>query len=172
MYNTPMKVWQRLGVIPYLLLGLGLFFIGFTALDYIVNNFWPIETTRLDLIRATTLDRVDVTSLLDASNTELIIAFLAVIVVLTTGLVLPLAYFLNKRFGRYADERFGESSATPFWVVLRQAMGVGFWAAFCVWLQMNRALGVAAALLVAGVLVLFEVLLQIRARAALVTYHP
>ena len=38
--------------------------------------------------------------------------------------------------------------------------------AFCLWLQMNRTLGVAVAALVAAVLILFEVVLQIRARAA------
>jgi magnesium-transporting ATPase (P-type) len=167
-----MRIFQRMGVFPYLLLGIGLFVIGLMAFEYVVNNFWPVDTTRLDLIRATALDRADAAILLEAANPELIIAFLATILVMATGLALPLAYFLNKRFGRYADERFGESSATPFLVILRQAMGVGFWAAFCVWLQMNRAFGLAAALLVAGVLILFEMLLQIRTRAASVSSSP
>lgn len=164
-----MRILQRLGVFPYLLLGIGLAAIGFMALEYVVNNFWPIDTARLDLIRATALDRADATTLLEASNPELIIAFLATILVIITGVTLPLTYFLNKRFAHYVDERFGESSTTPFLVILRQAMGVGFWAAFCIWLQMNRAFGLAAALLVAAVLVLFELLLQIRTRAAAVT---
>ncbi|GIK55124.1 MAG: hypothetical protein BroJett015_07870 [Chloroflexota bacterium] len=163
-----MRILQRLGVIPYLLLGIGLFIIGYMALEYVVNNFWPIDINRLDLIRATALDRVDAPTLLDAANNELIIAFLATIMVMVTGLTLPLAYFLNKRFGRYADERFRESTTAPFLVVLRQSMGLGVWAAFCIWLQMNRAFGIAAALLVAGVLILFELLLQIRTRAAAV----
>ncbi len=163
-----MKILQRMGVLPYLLLGLGLFFIGFVALEYVVNNFWPIDTNRLDLVRATALDRVDAASLLEAANNELILVFLATIMLMATGLVLPFAYFLNKRFGHYADERFGASTSTPFLVVLRQSMGAGFWAAFCIWLQMNRAFGIAAALLVAGVLILFELLLQIRTRAAAV----
>ncbi len=163
-----MKILQRMGASPYLLLGIGLFIIGFMALEYVVNNFWPIDINRLDLVRATALDRVDAPTLLEAANSELIFAFLATILVMVTGLVLPFAYFLNKRFGRYVDERFGESTATPFLVVLRQSMGAGFWAAFCLWLQMNRAFGIAAALLVAGVLILFELLLQIRTRAAAV----
>lgn len=161
-----MKILQRMGILPYLILGLALFFIGFTAVEYIVNNYWPIDVSRLDLIRATALGRADAPALMAASSTELILVFLTMILIMVTGLTLPLAYFLNKRFSRYADERFGESSATPFLVVLRQAMGVGFWAAFCVWLQMNRALGLAAMLLVAAVLILFEMLLQIRTRAA------
>lgn len=164
-----MKILQRMGVIPYLLLGTGLFIIGFIALEYVVNNFWPIDTARLDLVRAAALDRADAATLLEAANNELIFAFLATILIMATGISLPFAYFLNKRFGRYADERFGASSTAPFLVVLRQSMGVGFWAAFCVWLQMNRAFGLAAALLVAGVLVLFELLLQIRTRAAAVS---
>jgi hypothetical protein len=163
-----MKILQRMGVIPYLLLGVGLFFIGFVALEYVVNNFWPIDTNRLDLVRATALDRVDAASLLEAANNELILVFLATIMLMATGLALPIAYFLNKRFGRYADERFGASTSAPFLVVLRQSMGAGFWVAFCIWLQMNRAFGIAAALLVAGVLILFELLLQIRTRAAAV----
>jgi uncharacterized membrane protein (UPF0136 family) len=45
-------------------------------------------------------------------------------------------------------------------------MWVGSWAAFCVWLQMNRTLGLAVAILVAVVLILFEMLLQLRQRTA------
>ncbi len=163
-----MRVLQRLGMLPYLLLGMALFIIGFMALEYVVNNFWPIDINRLDLVRATALDRVDAATLLGAANSELIFVFLTTIMLMMTGLALPFAYFLNKRFGRYADERFGASTATPFFVVLRQSFGVGVWTAFCVWLQMNRAFGIAAALLVAGVLILFELLLQIRTRAAAV----
>lgn len=155
-------------MLPYLLLGMALFIIGFMALEYVVNNFWPIDINRLDLVRATALDRVDAATLLGAANSELIFVFLTTIMLMMTGLALPFAYFLNKRFGRYADERFGASTATPFFVVLRQSFGVGVWTAFCVWLQMNRAFGIAAALLVAGVLILFELLLQIRTRAAAV----
>lgn len=162
-----MKILQKLGVTPYLLLGIGLAFIGFSAWLYITNSFFPFNPEqRLDLVRALGLDRADAPSLLEAASAELLIAFLGAIFLFATGIALPLAYFLNKRFGEYADERFGESTATPFLVVLRQAIGVGFWASFCIWLQMNRAFGLAAALLVAFVLILFELLLQIRTRAA------
>lgn len=163
---------QRLGVLPYLLLGVGLCFIGVMALNYLVNNFWPFDAARLDLVRATALDRADAPALMESANMEILLAFLAAVLVTMTGVALPIAYFLNKRFGRYADERFGQSTAAPFLVVLRQSMGVGLWAAFCIWLQMNRALGLAAALLVGTVLVLFELLLQIRTRAASVSNLP
>ena len=53
-----------------------------------------------------------------------------------------------------------------FLLLLRQSMWVALWVGFCVWLQMNRALGIAVATLVAVVIVLFEILLQIRTRAA------
>lgn len=164
-----MKFIQKMGVIPYLLLGIGLAFIGFTAWLYITNSFFPFDPDqRLDLVRSVGLGRADAATILEASSSELIFAFLATIFLMITGIALPFAYFLNKRFGKYADERFGESSSTPFLVVLRQAIGVGFWASFCLWLQMNRAFGFAAALLVAFVLILFELLLQIRTRVATV----
>jgi uncharacterized membrane protein (UPF0136 family) len=44
-------------------------------------------------------------------------------------------------------------------------MWVGLWVAFCIWLQMNRTLGLAVALLVAAVFVMFEFLIQVRTRA-------
>ena len=81
--------------------------------------------------------------------------------VAVTGLVLPLAYYLNKRFGK------GESS--HFLVVVRQAMWLGIWVAACIWLQMNRTLGLGVALLVAAVLFTVEVLLQVRTRAAAIS---
>lgn len=167
-----MKFGQRLGIFPYLLLGIALIAIGYVALQYVTNNFWPIDTDRLDLIRAAAQGRADAVSLLEAPSHELIFAFLAMVLIMATGAILPLAYFLNKRFGRLVDERFGASSATPFLVILRQAMGAGFWLAFCVWLQMNRALGVGVALLVAAILILFEMLLQIRNRAATFSHTP
>jgi hypothetical protein len=48
-------------------------------------------------------------------------------------------------------------------------MWIGFWVSFCLWLQMNRMLGVAVALLVAAVLILFEFIVQIRTRASQVS---
>lgn len=167
-----MKFSQRLGIFPYLMLGIALMAIGYVAIQYVVNNFWPVDTSRIDLIRAVAQGRADAVSLLEAPSHELIFAFLAMVLVMATGAILPIAYFLNKRFGRLVDERFGASSATPFLVILRQAMGVGFWLAFCVWLQMNRALGIGVALLVAAILVLFEMLLQIRNRAASFGHAP
>lgn len=168
-----MKIFQRLGVIPYLLLGVGLAFIGLSAWFYIANSFFPFNPEqRLDLVRSVGLDRVDSATILEAASAELIIAFLGSVFLFVTGIALPIAYFLNKRFGKYADERFGESSSTPLLVVLRQAIGGGFWVSFCVWLQMNRAFGFAAALLVAFVLILFELLLQIRTRATSVPSNP
>ncbi|MBE2202022.1 MAG: hypothetical protein IAE79_25665 [Anaerolinea sp.] len=156
MYNQPMRnYWQRLGVLPSVALGAGLLFIGLTTLNHIINTWWPIDVARIDLIRDTVLDRADATTLLQAANVEVLIAFLGMVLVSVTGLALPLAYFLNKRFGR-------QTTFPPFLVTLRQAMWIGLWAAFCVWLQMNRMFGLAIAVLVATFFLLFEVLLQIR----------
>ncbi|MEZ4646766.1 MAG: hypothetical protein R3E31_29240 [Chloroflexota bacterium] len=162
MYNQAMqKYWQKLGVLPSLALGAGLLFIGLITLNHIVNNWWPIDVARVDLIRDTVLNRADPAALLEAANTEVLVAFLGAVLVSITGLALPLAYFLNKRFGR-------QTTFPPFLVTLRQAMWIGLWGAFCVWLQMNRTFGLAIATLVAFVFLLFEVLLQIRTQTATV----
>ncbi|MDX1636313.1 MAG: hypothetical protein R3280_16865 [Marinobacter sp.] len=150
---------RRLGAIPFVLLGLGLLFLGVLALNHVVNNFWPFDVERLDLIRATARAQVDASSLLEATNLEILLAFLAAIMVAVTGLVLPLVYYLNKRLRP-------PEWAPSYLLVLRQAMWVGLWVAFCVWLQMNRTLGPAVILLVAAVLIIFEVLLQVRTRAS------
>lgn len=154
------EMFERLGIVPYLILGGGLLLLGLMAMNHIVDNWWPFDVERLDLVRATALDQVDPASLMAAANKEIILAFLSAVIVTATGLALPVAYFLNWRFGTSQN-----GSAPHFLVVLRQAMWVGFWVSFCMWLQMNRLLGVAVAILVAGVLVLLEVLLQIRTRA-------
>lgn len=152
------SIIHRLGVIPYLLLGAGLLVLGLLAINHIVDNFWPFDVQRLDLLRATALDQIDAPAILEAANLEILLAFLAAVLMSVTGLMLPLAYFLNRRFDRrYPNPRF--------LLVLRQSMWVGLWIAFCVWLRMNRTLGLAVVLLVAVVLVLFEVLLQLRTRA-------
>ena len=158
------KSFARLGITPYLLLGFGLLILGLMAMNHIVDNWWPFDVTRLDLVRATAIDQVDPASLMDAANTEIILAFLSAVLVAATGIALPIAYFLNRRFGRSK-----ESLNPHFLVVLRQAMWIGFWVSFCMWLQMNRMLGIAVAILVAGVLILLELLLQIRTKATTVS---
>lgn len=145
-----------LGVLPYLLLGLGLAVLGLMAMNHIVDNWWPFDVARLDLVRATAVDQVDPTSLMEAANLEIIFAFLSATLVAATGIALPIAYFLNRRFG----------AARPLFLnVLRQSMWVGFFVAFCLYLQMNRMFGIAVALLVAAVLILFEFVVQLRMRA-------
>jgi hypothetical protein len=148
--------FQRLGILPYLVIGFGLLALGLMAMDHIVDNWWPFDVARLDLVRATAVDQVDPASLMNAANLEIIFAFLSAILVAATGIALPTAYFLNKRF----------SATKPVFLnVLRQSMWVGFWVAVCTYLQMNRMLGIAIALLVAGVFILFEFVVQARMRA-------
>jgi hypothetical protein len=156
-YNWNMERFSgRLGFLPMLLVGAALFLVGILAVNHIVNNFWPIDVARLDLIRDTAVGEAEATSLLRAANIEVILAFLAGVWIAASGLVLPLASYLNLRFGNEASSHW--------FVALRQAMWVGIWVAFCTWLQINRSLGIGVALLVAVVLVIFEVLLQIRSR--------
>lgn len=154
------KLISRLGVVPYLLVGAGLLLVGLLALNHITENLWPIDVARLDLIRSTALDQVEATTLLRSADLEIVFAFLAAVLITVTGLVLPVAFVLNRRFGR--------SPSHSFLVVLRQAMWVGLWVAFCGWLQMQRSLGLGVAALSAIVLIIVEVLLQVRNRAAVV----
>lgn len=157
---------QKLGVWPALLLGVGLLLIGITTLEVIINNWWPIDVARLDLLRGLTLGQADAAMLLDAVNIEILAAFLGAIFITTTGIAMPLAFVINKRVHILANQQLGQSITPGFWVTLRQASSFGIWATFCVWLQMNRTLGLAVALLVAFILVLFELLLQVRTRTA------
>ena len=151
---------KRLGIVPYLVLGFALAALGVMAMNHAVDNWWPFDVARLDLVRATALDQVDPAALMESANFDIIFAFLCAIIAAATGIALPIAYFLNKRFG---------AESPHFLVVLRQSMWVGFWVSFCLYLQMNRMLGVAVALLVGAVLVLFEFIVQVRTRATRVS---
>ncbi len=157
---------DRFGFISAVILGALLIALGLLAMEYVVNNWWPIDINRLDLVRAAAEGRADAASLLEAANLEIILVFLATVLTAVTGLALPIAYLLNRRFTAYTDQRFGRIESSRLMVALRQAMAVGIWVSFCLWLQMNRAFGVAVALLVAAVLILFEILMQIRSRTA------
>lgn len=166
MYNVPMQRFvRRLGVVPVMMLSAGLFLLGVLAVDRIVNTMWLFDVTRIDLARAVVQQRADAPTLLAAANGEILVAFLASVVVTFTGLGMVPIYYLNKRLNP-PDLR---DQPPVFLSVVRQSLFVGLWAAFCVWLQMNRTFGVAVALLAAAVLVLFEMVLQIRNRAAAVT---
>lgn len=151
---------RRLVTIPFLAIGAGLAAAGLMAINYIVNSYWPIQAQqRLDLVREAANDTASAARLLEAAQIDILFVFFLLIAVTVAGIFLPLVYYLNKRF------RHGRLEATP--VIFRQAFWVGLFAAFCLWLQMNRTFGLAVAFLVIGVLVLFEVLLQVRSRAGL-----
>ena len=146
---------HRLGVVPVLILSIGLFLLGALAIDRVVNT----------LARAVVQQRAEAPTLLAAANGEILVAFLASVIVAFTGLAMVPMYYVNKRFNPpgFRDQ------PPVFLSVLRQSLFVGLWAAFCVWLQMNRTFGLAVAVLAAAVLVLFEIVLQIRNRASAVT---
>ena len=155
------KFSLRLGPLPFLTIGAGLVVLGVLFLNHIVNNLWPIDVSSIGLVRATALDQAEPTALLYAANKEIILAFLGGLLIVVTGLMLPVAQLLNIRFSR-------TGSASPF-VVLRQAMWGAIGVVFCTWLQMNRTLSLGVALLVAGVFVTIEVLLQVRTKVAEIT---
>lgn len=156
------RLVRRLGVLPVLLLSIGLFLLGALAVERIVNTIWLFDVSRVELARAVVLQRTDAAALLSAANGEALLAFLASVIVAFTGIAMLPLYYLNKR---YNPPEFRHEPPV-FLPVLRQSMFVGFWAAFCLWLQMNRTFGVPVAVLAAAVLVLFELVLQIRERAA------
>lgn len=165
-YNTRMRT--KIGsftLVPPVILGIVLLAVGSLALNHIVDRWWPFDVARLDLVRATALDRADAALLLEAADFNIMLAFFASIVTAVTGLAMPLAHVLGRRFGQFMDPVSGKRRYPPLYVTLRQAMGIGAWVAFCTWLQMNRAFGLAIAVLVLAVIVLFEMLLQVRARA-------
>ena len=151
---------KRLGVLPYIVLGMSLVVLGLLAMNHAVDNWWPFDVARLDLVRATALDQVDPAALMESVNFDIVFAFLCAAVVVATGIAMPVVYFLNRRFS-------GEKP--HFLIVLRQSMWIGFWVSFCLYLQMNRMLGIAIALLVAAVLILFEFIVQIRTKTSRVS---
>ena len=77
---------HRLGVVPVLILSIGLFLLGALAIDRVVNTLWLFDVTRIDLARAVVQQRADAPTLLAAANGEILVAFLASIVVAFTGL--------------------------------------------------------------------------------------
>jgi len=161
------RLVQRLGVFPILLLSIGLFVLGFLSINHIINTMWLFDAKRVDLARAVVMRRADAAMLLSAARPVALLAFFSSVIVGITGLTMPLIYYVNKRLS--PPER--RSEPPVFLVVLRQSMFVSFWAAFCLWLQMNRTFGVAVAVLAAGVLILFELVLQLRDRATTVEEH-
>ena len=148
----------KLGILPYLLLGAGLTVGGLYLTVYIVDNFWPIDVTNIPLLREVALDQADSVSLLRAAYAELILSFLLAMAAAAAGLSMPIVYLFNRRFVKSGRPRF--------WVVTRQSGWVGLWFAFCLWLQMNRIMGIAIVLLVAAVFAIFEALLLLRRQAA------
>jgi hypothetical protein len=151
--------FTRLGILPYLLLGAALTGAGLYLAIYIVDNFWPIDVTNVPLLREVALEQADAVSLLRSAHAELIVAFLLSMAAAAAGLAMPVVYLFNRRFVK--------SGRVRFWSITRQSSWVGVWVAFCLWLQMNRIMGLAIALLVAAVFVIFEALLQLRRQAAL-----
>jgi len=81
-------------------------------------------------------------------------AFLAVWAIALMGTAWPVLLALHRRFR-------GEPTR---WTVWRQSAWAGAFGAAAVWLQMNRLLNIAWAAVVAGVFVVIEIILSLRAR--------
>lgn len=162
---------QRLGPTPTLLVAAILVAAGLVWLDYVVNNVWPVDPALpaaqfAELQRAVVEQRGQPTLIMRVANREAILAFLGGVVVVGMGAALPLLYFLNRRITRRRGVA-GSGQPVRGRVLLRQALWVGGWLAFCTWLQMNRSLGIVVALLVGLTFGLLEVLFQVRLRQLL-----
>jgi drug/metabolite transporter (DMT)-like permease len=82
------------------------------------------------------------------------VAFLALWGIALVGTAWPVILALHRRFR-------GEPSP---WTVWRQSTWLGIFGALAAWLQMNRDLNVATAAILAGVFVVLEVIMSLRAR--------
>ncbi len=157
-------VWaQRLGAIPFWLLGAGSLALGLLLLNWLVNNTWPISIRLTDqafdnLRREVVLEHISAADLIAVSNPEAIAAFLLGVFLVGWGFSLPFIYYVNRRFGTAG------APAVSFWLVTRQSTWLGVWAATCVFLQMYRVLSLPVALLVAIILALVEGMLLVRSR--------
>jgi hypothetical protein len=89
------------------------------------------------------------------------IFFVALWLVLA-GLTLPLIWYLHRRFGR-ADTGEGWLSSLN---LMRQAAWVATWGTLCAWMQANRTLNLAMALLLLIILILVEALILTRQEAS------
>ncbi len=156
--QTIRRFFQQLGIFPYLILGSALAVLALITLDYITTTLWVIDVERLDLVRAVAEDRANSPALLDAVYTEVVLAFLTSVALLIIGVSLPFTYLLNRRLTAPAYP--------PLFATVRQALWLGLWIMFCLWLQINRTLTIPVALLLLVVFVLLELILQIRTRTA------
>ena len=78
-------------------------------------------------------------------------------VIALTGPVLPIVYFLNKRFP--------SDPPVAGMVILRQSLWIGVFGSTAAWLQLGKVLTPVLALVLAGVFVLIEFLLRLFERS-------
>lgn len=83
------------------------------------------------------------------------IAFLALLLVASVASGMPVILYLNRRFATLRGRRDQVR-------VLRQSLWIGGFLALCAWLQMERSLTWAAALVFLGVFALLELLCAAR----------
>lgn len=83
--------------------------------------------------------------------------FIFFLVSFVTGLLMPLTYFLNKRFPSkpLADRN----------VIIRQSLWFGIYAAVLAWLQLGRALTFPLAVILGAAMILIELLLRMWERS-------
>ena len=65
-----MSFFKKLGVLPFLLIGILLFILGLLTLNSIVNSWWPFNVERIDLVRAVTTGQIEAATLLDEGKVK------------------------------------------------------------------------------------------------------
>lgn len=83
--------------------------------------------------------------------------FFFLVVVALTGTILPVVYFLNRRFP-------AKPPVEPS-VLIRQALWVGIYGSALAWLQLGRMVTTTAAVVLALVFILVEGVIRMRERA-------
>ena len=151
-----MRNFQKLGILPWLLLGPLLASLAVGSMIRITNT-WPFEPNlNRDLVRAIETETATAVDIMDVVIPESLIAFLLSVALLVLGLAMPFVYLLNQRIFRRPP--------TPF-DVSRQSLEIGGWAALSVMFHMNRALSLALVLLVGFIIFLFEFVILVRLHA-------
>lgn len=92
--------------------------------------------------------------------------FFILLQIAVTGTALPLVRYLNVRFTALED------AVPPAGVIVRQSIWVGLFVVTCFWLQIPRALSLPLAGFLAFVLIVLEIFLRSRERAAEDLYIP
>lgn len=155
---------NRLGLLPSLIIGAALIFVGSTLAVNMMNTRWLIDPGNpvfTELQRRAADGTIDSAVLYQNSQSGLIVTFLGCMLLIGMGVALPIAYLVNRRI-----RIGGDWEPASFSVLMRQGLWAGLLLAACAWLQMSRTLSIPIALLLLTIMLLVEAFIMIRQRSA------